>query len=193
MAVVSRTHNWKRIMLWVLVIIAGIFLLLAVLEKTQVINLLDPNNSSSNGPSEAEKEQEKQTNADTKQSFLDNTYGTDSGNPDSNSQNAANNSASNGSTGTSSITSLSADQNGNSVVVIAKIQSAPGGTCTLTVTNGSSTISKTADIIYQPEFSSCAGFSVPVSEVGAGSWTVKLNVKTTDGSSSSKQITFEAN
>ncbi len=53
------------------------------------------------------------------------------------------------------------------------------GTCTLTMTN-QKTVTKTAEIVQNPSSSSCKGFDVPVSELGPGQWSIKINIKSGD-------------
>ncbi len=53
------------------------------------------------------------------------------------------------------------------------------GTCTLTMTN-QKTVTKTAEIVQNPSSSSCKGFDVPVSELGSGEWSIKINIKSGD-------------
>ena len=190
MSIVSRTHNWKRIALWALVVLVAMGLLLVVLEKTNVIDLFHSAPSSSKGPSKQQLQEEAKTNSDSKQTYLDTVYG-DKGQDDTTSGQQTNNPS--GTSNTASIPSLTANKSGDSVVIIAKMQSVPGGTCDLTITRGTTIVHKTADAIYQPEFSSCAGFSVPVSEVGTGSWNITLEVTTTNGAKASKQIKYEVN
>lgn len=64
------------------------------------------------------------------------------------------------------------------VVVSTKLGTVPDGTCTLTVTNGEKQNTQTADVIYQPTYSMCAGFSVPISKLGSGTWNMALKVDT---------------
>lgn len=91
----------------------------------------------------------------------------------------------------SSDISLSARQDSSSqVTVLTNLSSTPYGTCTLTISNGSKKITKTAEVIYQPQFSSCAGFAVNIDELGTGSWTIELAV-TTDSLTETKSITLE--
>lgn len=74
------------------------------------------------------------------------------------------------------ITSLTAKQESNgSVTVFTRLLSGTDGKCELTIKNGAQTANRTADIIYQPEFSTCAGFSLPISSVGYGSWSITLS------------------
>ena len=78
--------------------------------------------------------------------------------------------------------SLSAQRaNNDSVTVYTQLAPIASGTCTLTVTNGSKTTTQKAEIIYQLQHSLCAGFSVPVSTVGTGDWSLKLSVEAPSG------------
>lgn len=79
---------------------------------------------------------------------------------------------------------LTATQQQSDVVVITKLTGSgySQGTCTLTATNGSKSVSKTADIIYQPEYSTCAGYTIPTSSLGAGTWKLSLKVSPLNGS-----------
>ena len=77
---------------------------------------------------------------------------------------------------TSDQISLTAQVSGDNVNILTKLANLPGGVCKLTISNGATTVSKQADVIYQPQFSSCAGFTVPIAEVGTGTWDVKLRV-----------------
>jgi hypothetical protein len=79
-----------------------------------------------------------------------------------------------------------------SVTVISKLLNIGSGTCTLNVTNGQRNVAKSAEVIYQQEYSTCAGFSIPLSEVGRGAWNIKLTI-THSGKSLTKEKTFEAN
>ncbi len=94
-------------------------------------------------------------------------------------------------TPTTSTISLSTHQESNgTVTVYTNLGKLADGSCTLTVQNGSATNSQTADVLYQPQYSSCEGFSVPISSVGSGTWTLKLSV-TSAGTTVSQTITSE--
>lgn len=67
--------------------------------------------------------------------------------------------------------------NDETVVVSTRLGTIPDGTCTLTVKNGEKQDVQTADVIYQPMYSTCAGFSVPVSKLGNGTWDLVLEVE----------------
>lgn len=71
-------------------------------------------------------------------------------------------------------------QQGDEVVYQTKVRGASDGTCALDATNGSRQISRSAEIMYQAQYSTCAGFSIPVSELGSGTWQLVLNVKSGD-------------
>lgn len=91
---------------------------------------------------------------------------------------------------TSNISLSTRQESNGTVTVFTKLAGVSDGTCVLNVTNGSKSTSQTADVIYQPQYSSCAGFSVPISSVGTGTWTLKLSL-TTHGTTSSNTITQE--
>ena len=63
------------------------------------------------------------------------------------------------------------------------------GTCELKLIKSSSSIVESAEIIYQPEYSTCAGFSINKSRLSAGTWTVNLTVSS-EGKSYSQSSEF---
>ena len=81
-------------------------------------------------------------------------------------------------------------ESNNSVTVFTKLTGVSNGTCSLSVQNGSSSYLNSADIIYQTEYSTCAGFSVPIEKLGSGTWNISLTV-TSGGQSYSKIKTFK--
>lgn len=52
----------------------------------------------------------------------------------------------------------------------------PNGSCTLTLTKDSQTVTKTAQTYPTASISTCQGFDVPTSELSAGTWNVKIEV-----------------
>lgn len=135
-----------------------------------------PSTNQNNGPTPAQKQQEADSNALQKKQVIE--KGSTDPQPPTNQP------------VTSSI-SLSAQQESNSTVtVFTKLTNISSGSCELTVTNGSAKTSQTANVIYQPEFSTCAGFSVPITSVGKGTWLLNLTI-TSDGTSQSKSISTE--
>jgi len=83
---------------------------------------------------------------------------------------------------------LSASESNHEVTVTTKLFNYSDGTCSLTVNNGSKTTSRTAPVIYQAQFSTCAGFTIPVSALDAGTWSFSLSV-TSGGITTTKTIT----
>lgn len=165
---------YKKPIIWLaaLLILAAIFV---VLEKTQVIDFIKiPLEKDS--PAAQEAEQKKADDA-RKQDFIEKTPNPTPTIPPQN---------------TDAIT-LTAAQESSSVTVLTKLAGFSGGTCDLSITNGGKTFSSTADVIYQPEFSSCAGFSIPVAELGAGQWSITLKATPTGGSVLAKTISLEVN
>ena len=72
-----------------------------------------------------------------------------------------------------SINAFQADSVVRVTVSINQIWSS--GTCSLSITNGTSSTTKTAPIQAMPSYSTCQGFSIPVSELGAGTWKLSLS------------------
>lgn len=97
--------------------------------------------------------------------------------------------ASGGATSNESIT-LNVQQQNDTVVISTKLNGVSSGKCTLSLKGNSKSFSSNADIIYQPEFSTCAGFLVQKSELGNGTWDIKLEIQTPNGTSS-KSVSFE--
>jgi cytoskeletal protein RodZ len=75
-------------------------------------------------------------------------------------------------------TTLTATQDGASIIITTNLNNLGSGTCALIITNETSGSSKnySADVIYQPEFSTCAGFSIPRDDLGVGNWQISLSV-----------------
>lgn len=124
--------------------------------------------------------QKAQANADVKQKKQVIEKG-DSGNTSS--QDSTSTSRDSG----SAITGLTARQEANgTVTVLTKLTSNTEGTCVLTIKNGAKTVTKNAAIIFQPEFSTCEGYSIPISQLGSGNWSITLSA-----GSSVKTITLQ--
>lgn len=91
--------------------------------------------------------------------------------------------------------SLSIDarrESNNTVTLLTKLYDIPAGTCTVNIKNGSKTLSKNAPVIYQSQYSTCAGFSIAEPDLGTGDWSITLIV--TNGESSyTKSIVFTVN
>lgn len=171
----------KKILIPVAVILS-LALLLVGLEKTHVTNFikLHPKaTDTATGPTPAQSQEQASANAAVKQQLVqDKTSDTPASTP---------------TTPSSSTIELSTRQESNgTVTVFTKLPGVSNGSCSLKVTNGAKSTSQTAAVIYQPEYSTCAGFSVPVSSVGTGTWALTLTV-TSNGTSASKSITSGVN
>ncbi len=161
--------------LFIIGAIIGLAVLALILEKTHVINLYHKNMPvASQGPTAEQKQQESQVNSDTKKQFID------AQSDDTNSTPAPN----------KSIELTAQQETNNTVTVFTKLPGYSSGTCALTVANGTKTTTQSANVVFQPEYSSCAGFSVPIDSVGKGVWTIKLAV-TSNGAIESKAISYE--
>lgn len=157
----SRTSRKKPLLVAGLILLLGLGVL-AVLEKAGVTNFIHGNTPTTTGPTKEEQQTQQKVDQENKQKFIESPDPTP--------------------TQPSAVTlELSAKQEPNgSVTVLSKIHNAANGTCTLTITNGAASYTQTADIIYQPDFSSCAGFSVPKEKLGSGEWTIKLSVNASE-------------
>lgn len=85
---------------------------------------------------------------------------------------------------------ITPSRSGSQVVITTKLVGYSDGTCNVTITNGDKSTTQTAKVIYAPDFSTCAGFSVPVSSLGDGTWKITLSVSS-GGNDTSKTVTYE--
>lgn len=65
---------------------------------------------------------------------------------------------------------------GNVVIRTTINQMLGSGTCSLTLSNGQRTVTRSSGIVQNPSSSTCEGFSVPTSELGSGSWDINIQV-----------------
>lgn len=119
---------------------------------------------------------ESETNSNDKQKFIDNTS-TDSTN---NFQEHS----------SSDIDLTIRQESDNSVTILTQLKNYSDGTCDLTITNNNDTITRSAPVLYQDTFSTCAGFSIPANEMANGTWNITLSV-TSKGETSAKTISAE--
>ena len=155
-----------------------------------------PFTKSDSGPTKEEQQTIDDQNAKEKQDLLDAEAANDdeatSDQTDSDTKSKDYNPASSGSrpkVSKSSDIDLAASTKNDQLVVSSKLPSISSGTCKITLTKGGSVVTKQADIIYSPEYSTCAGFSFTTSEISRGKWNIKLDVNSSAGSSS-KSITY---
>ena len=96
-----------------------------------------------------------------------------------------------GVTSSSSI-AASASQEGDQITVKTKLYNVSSGQCNLVAANGSESVTREAPIMYQPEYSTCAGFSIPRDELGPGTWTIEITASS-ESSTKSTSIKLEVN
>lgn len=65
----------------------------------------------------------------------------------------------------------------DSVTIVAKLYGASDGICYLKITAGNQSVTKEAEVIYQPDYSTCAGFTIPTDQLGVGTWKITLTVE----------------
>ncbi len=80
-------------------------------------------------------------------------------------------------------------ENDGTVTILTKITDVPNGSCVLNSRNGAKTNMQTAPLIYQTEFASCAGFSIPITALGNGVWNIQLLIES-NGSKYEKTISY---
>ena len=69
----------------------------------------------------------------------------------------------------------------NNLIISTTIdQYLSSGTCELTLTQGSRTVSRTADILANPSSSTCDGFDIPLSELSGGTWNINIKLTSSD-------------
>lgn len=93
-------------------------------------------------------------------------------------------------TDSDNITLTATQSSSDKITVLTKLKGYSDGTCSLSIVNGSKTYTQSASVIYQPEFSTCAGFSVPTASLGSGTWNLTLNV-VSGGVTTQKSTTLE--
>jgi len=171
----------SRKLLVIIGVLVGLCSVIGVLEVTNVTHFLHT------AATESPAAQDAQYNRQKKESVLDN-----GGNP------TDTNSATKGATGGTYTTPTSSDNitvtatksGSDQVVVSTKLAGYSDGSCSLHVSNGNKVNDQTAQVIYAPNFSTCAGFSVPISQLGSGTWSISLTV-TSGGVTTTKNISYE--
>lgn len=84
---------------------------------------------------------------------------------------------------------ITPSMSGSNVIISTKLTGYSDGNCSLTVTNGAQTTTQSAQVIYAPNYSTCAGFTIPKATLGAGNWSITLSI-TSNGSTTSKETTY---
>lgn len=79
------------------------------------------------------------------------------------------------------------DEANGTVTILTKLTNYSDGQCSLKISNGTKQYSADVNVIFQPEYSTCAGFSVPKSQLGSGTWDIRLVVSSKGGEVTSSQ------
>lgn len=74
------------------------------------------------------------------------------------------------------------DTKGGPVIVRTILGKANGGSCNLILKKGAENKSYTSEVIWSGTYYTCEGFSVPFEDLSAGSWELKLSVNQGDKS-----------
>lgn len=171
-----KKNNFTKIAFFVVVALVAALLLLLVLEKTHVTSIIKmPTQTPPGSPTNAELKRSAKADADNKQALIESPQTTPTATPSD-----------------QTIELTPKQEPDNSVTVLTKLKGYASGQCDLVVVNGQKTVSQSAKVIYQSDFSSCAGFSVPSSQLGAGNWQITLKV-TSEGAVTSKTINYQVN
>lgn len=177
MKLTTPPRKKKRFAIIVIVVLLIISSVVAALYYSRT-----PNNSPQTPPETdqiVQSPEEKKQSSETKREFLERYQGTeDPGTPLE------------PPTSNDSL-SLSAEQQNSNVVIYTTISNVSGGSCKLTARNGNANHEQTAEIIYAHDGSSCAGFTIEVSRLGAGNWDVSLEVFPVNGSVLTKSISIK--
>ena len=170
-----KTHKYNKQILVTLAIFLALVLLFFSLERAGVTHFLASSKRTQNQKTVTQEDSKK------KQDYIEN--GGSKGQTAPSTTNTNSSSANSATPSPSSkVTIKATQQDAQTVIVSSKLEDFPDGSCALAISNGSSSYAANATIIYQTQFSTCAGFSVPISKLGAGTWTIKLTA-TTNGTS----------
>ncbi len=147
----------------------------------------------SDEPTPTQKQTQHKTDAATKESFLDNNTDHNTTNAKDTSQQRTTQAQPAPVPASAKHIDLSAEQSGETVVVTTKLreQGFSSGQCVLTVTSGGQRSEQHAAIIYQPEYSTCAGFSLPARSLPKGTWHISLAVTPLGGKALTKTLDKE--
>ncbi len=173
----NNLHPSKKL----LILMGSVLVLLlcmVVLEATGVTNFFGPSKQLTTAQKETAK-----TDAATKKQLTQNQP---SGSPDKSGASSTTYAPPRGSDNIK----LSAEQASTRVTIKTQLYGYSDGTCTLRITNTGKTFTQTASVIFQSQFSTCAGFSVPISQLETGTWNITITVDS-QGVTASNTTTLE--
>lgn len=185
-----RTLSKKRL---TLIISIGIALITAGSYGAYIATRPAPLPPLSDEPTPAQRQTQHKTDAATKESFLDNNNDHNADNTKDTSQQRTTQAQPAPVPASAKHIELSAEQSSETVVVTTKLreQGFSSGQCVLTITSSEQRSEQHAAIIYQPEYSTCAGFSVPARSLPKGTWHISLAVTPLGGKALTKTLDKE--
>lgn len=173
----SRTKTHKRLLFPILLIV----LLLAITLFAAYTFKMWPFESdtiedSSSAPTitQEEREEIESNNASQKQEFLDKQVEKDKDNQTA----ASDEDTTTNSNNNRPAIDLSAKTEDGQLVITTDLSTTTTGECALELRKGQDVVTKTADVIFAPRSSTCAGFSINTSELSSGTWKISLTLKT---------------
>lgn len=175
---ISSNKPGKRIIRWLIVGVVVVGSIVGVMYFLKLGPFARDEAPSSTKQTPEQKVQESETDTDAKKTFIETTQaeeipGTEPPTPT-----------------TPETIEITPSKGSGIVTVATKLHGYAAGTCNLTVTNNGKTTSYNANILYQPEFSTCAGFSINISDIGTGQWQINLTVTPEGGAPISKQVMY---
>jgi len=171
----NKKINTKKIIFISLISLLSIILILGILEFFNVINFISKVVKVSQT---SEQTQQNIDNIKIKKDFIENQ----SNNPDSPKIIKP----------TSEDIVISSTKSGDNIIISTQLKNYSDGECDLLIENGTNSYSRSVPVIYQPSFSTCAGFSVAKSELGSGTWSILLSV-TSNNQTNQTTNTIEVN
>ena len=162
-----KKENKKRTRVIIIVAAAIVLGLIIVFIVFQIINNQKPDNKSNNSSSTSTSQTNQESSTTTKEDPKKVTQYEGNDPNDSNEL-------------TGSITSAFI-ANGQFILRVNINQYISGGTCTLTMTKGTSTFTRTVPLIANVSSSTCQGFDAQASEVSTGTWHAVIDLNSNDG------------
>jgi hypothetical protein len=170
----SKRSTTRKKLIIVASALVGLILVFAILETTGITHFISPPDSQT-----TDQIKEAETNSSNKQDFIEGK-----------SNDPSNDNSTIPEPTSDDITLSVRQETDRSVTISTELRNYSDGTCDLTIKNGSETHNQTAPVIYQPAFSTCAGFSIPANTLANGTWQISL-VITSKGKVNTKTTSVE--
>lgn len=163
----KKSFNQKPLFIAIVVLVLVLIIFIAYRID------INKNNTQQQGPTKEQIEKEKDTSSDGKQEFIEKSP-TETDN-------------STWVTHESDDITLNTSKDSSNLIINVQLKNYSNGTCEIIIKNGDDQYTKSADIIYQPSFSTCSGFSVPLNSLPSGVWQITLSA-TSKGIITTKSI-----